>query len=362
MPRGKLRITYRDWISYAATRASGSHLPGSMLYSKAIMNKPPEDAERVSAVVLRAFVERVFAAAGMGGGQAALLAGILLTNDLRGVFSHGTQQTPAYAGHFREGRLTPIAEIATVSETPSTLVLDGGGGLGYFPCLQAAERLVEKARACGIAVATTRSHGHFGAAGIYARIPLPHDQIMYVTSGHQLDLQPGRFVMAAAGGSPMAFGIPCGDEPPFVLDFGAVHDMYLGPEGMKPIVEMLPSTVLRSFGLGCACQALGGLLCGVPIDPARARRAWPGANQGSLMIAIDIKALAPVEEFKREMDEYSRRVREMAPLAGLAPTVLPGFLEWERERQWSVEGIPVGGKHAERLREVAEIYGLECPV
>ena len=211
------------------------------------MNRPPVEYTPLQAEVLRRFVEEVFAAEGMSAEQAALLADLLVTNDLRGVFSHGTHQVTAYADHFRSGRLTPAAEIRTLSETPTTLVLDGGGGLGYFPCYEATQRLIAKAKQCSIAVATTHNHGHFGAAGIYARMPLPHDMFCYVTSGHQLDLKPDQFVMQAAGGSPMAFGIPTGSEPPFVLDFGAIHDMYIGPEQMKPIMDLVPSTVLRSL-------------------------------------------------------------------------------------------------------------------
>jgi L-2-hydroxycarboxylate dehydrogenase (NAD+) len=326
------------------------------------MNRPPDEFTSVPAEAVRSFVSQLFLKAGMSAERANLLAGLLVTNDLRGVFSHGTVQVTAYMGHFEAGRLTPTSEITVVSETPATLVLDGGGGLGYFPCVEAAERLIAKAQACGIAVAATRNHGHFGAAGIYARIPLAHDLIAYITSGHQLDLQPGQFVMAAAGGSPMAFGIPTGDEPPFVLDFGAVHDMYLGPDGMAPIVKLVPSTVMRSFGLGCACQALGGLLCGVPVDPARADRQWSGADQGSLMVFIDIKALTDVHTFKQEMDEYSRRVRQMMPLPGVDQALLPGGIEWQRERRFTEEGIPIGPKHADALRKLAQQYSLPSPV
>lgn len=326
------------------------------------MNRPPSEFVLVQPDALLAFVAQVFQKAGMPAERAELLSGLLVKNDQRGVFSHGTQQATAYTGHFREGRLTPDAQITTRAETPATLVLDGGGGLGYFPCFEAATRLVDKAKNCGVAVATTQNHGHFGAAGIYARIPIEHDQIAYITSGHQLNLEPGAFVMTAAGGSPMAFGIPTEEEPPFVLDFGAVHDMYVGPEGMTRIMELAPSTVLRSFGLGCACQALGGLLCGVPIDPGRAQREWSGANQGSLMIAVDIKALSPVDTFKKEMDEYSRRVRQLTPLPGLTLAALPGTVEWESERRTAVEGIPVGSRHGQALKKLGEVYGLDCPV
>ena len=322
------------------------------------MNRPPAEYTMLSADALRAFVTQTFQYAAMPAARADFLADLLVTNDLRGVFSHGTQQTPRYVQQFQEGELKPDAEVTTLMESPTTLVLDGGGGLGYFPCYEAVTRLIAKAEESGIAVATTRNHGHFGAAGIYARLPLPHNLFCYVTSGHQLNLHPGDFVMGAAGGSPMAFGIPTGGEPPFVLDFGAIHDMYLGPEAMKPILELVPSTVLRSFGLGCACQALGGLLCGVPLDAERAQRQWSGANQGSFMIVVDIGKLFPLEQFTREMDEYARRVRQLTPFAGIEQALLPGAIEWEREQQAAQEGIPIGPRHADALRKLA----AECHI
>lgn len=322
------------------------------------MNRPPDEYRIVLPDPLRRFVAEVFVAAGMSSEQSAFLSDLLVTNDLRGVFSHGTRQATAYVDHFRNERLTPTAPVTTVQESPATLVLDGGGGLGYFPCYEAVTRLVPKAKAVGVAVATTRNHGHFGAAGIYARVPLADDLFCFVTSGHQLNLQPDQFVMRAAGGSPMAFGLPTRDEPPFVLDFGAIHDLYVGPQGMKAILDIAPSTVLRSFGLGCACQALGGLLCGVPLDAKQANRTWSGANQGSFMIVVDIATLLPVEQFHREMDAYSRAVRLMMPFPGFDKSYLPGGVEWEREQQFVQDGIPISQKDINALEKLADEYDL----
>src|SRR5690242_2525713 len=109
------------------------------------MNRPPAQFVRVDAEALRGFVRAVFERAGVPAEQAAFLANLLVVNDLRGVFSHGTQQVRHYVAHFREGQLTPAPEIGMVSETPTTLVVDGGGGLGYFAAHRAATLLGPKA-------------------------------------------------------------------------------------------------------------------------------------------------------------------------------------------------------------------------
>jgi len=315
----------------------------------------------VAPEVLTPFVQLLFERVGVPADRAVLLTECLIANDLRGVFSHGTRQAAAYVDHFRAGRLTPAPEVSVVSETPTTITVDGGGGLGYFPAHLAASRLGRKAREAGVAVALTRNHGHIGAAGLYSRIPLAENLFCYVTSGHQLDLQPGQSVIDAAGGSPMSFALPTGAEPPFVLDFGAVHDLYAGCPHVREIIDLAPGTVFRSIGLGAVCQALGGFLAGVPLDPERAQRQWPGANQGAFMIAVDLSVFMPLERFQAEMDAYARKVRQLEPLPGFDQAYLAGGLEWEREQRYTTEGIPVSPSHAELLRGLAVELDVPAP-
>ncbi len=326
------------------------------------MNRPPGESIRVSSDRLRDFTSAAFERAGVPADKAAFLADRLVRNDLRGVFSHGSRLAGQYVPLFRSRQINPDPAVTVQQETPTTLVADGDGGLGYFPAHRAAELLGPMAKEMGAAAAVTRNHGHIGAAGIYARIPLALDLFCYVTSGHQLNLQPGQPVVHAAGGSPMAFAIPTGMAPPFVLDFGTMIDLHKGPEHLAEVMERAPSAVLRSFGLGCACQALGGFLAGVPLDPARAERRWPGANQGSFLIAVDLARFGPVEELKREMDAYAEVVRQMKPFPGMESAALPGTPECERERVWSVEGVPVSPRHADALRTLASDLGIEAPV
>lgn len=327
------------------------------------MNLSPTDFIRVRPDRLREFTRAAFAKVGMNANHAATLADLLVTNDLRGVWSHGTRyQIPNYTRQFRNGELNPNPEVKVVAESPTILTVDGDGGLGYFPSMRAANELITKAKSQGVAVATTRNHGHFGAAGIYSRILVKANLIAWITSGHQLNLTPEQDLFAAAGGSPHSFGVPvAGDDPDLVLDFGAIHDMYPGQPHRMTLVEIAPGTVFRSIGLGVICQTLGGLLCGVPADPARANRKWSGANQGACMVAIDPTRFMPRDDFAREMQEYVARARQLQPLPGFEPAELPGQPEARREREYARDGIPVGPEHQAALRTVAEELQLTPP-
>lgn len=325
------------------------------------MNLPPDQYKNIPHQTLRLLIAQLGQTAGLSSDNAELLADLLVTNDLRGVFSHGSTQMATYARLLRDGVLNPQPNVHIVRETPVSVLVDGDGGLGYFPAYLATQWLIEKAKAQGIAVALTRNHGHFGAAGIYSRLTLPHDLLCFVTSGHQLQLEAGQPIYDAAGGSPMSFSAPAGEEESVVLDFGAIHDLYASSPYRDAIARLAPGTVFRSLGMGAICQSWGGFLAGVPLDPARATRIWSGANQGSLVMAFRIDLFMEAAQFKQEMDDYVRAVKTLQPLAGFEESFLPGGVEATRLKRYSQEGIPIGLHHQQRLEEVARELGVSIP-
>lgn len=355
------------------------------------MNRLPPDGIPVPAPALRDLVRALAGRAGLPEDKASLLAELLVSSDLRGVFSHGSRQIATYARLMRDGMLNPRPQVSVVNESPATLLLDGDAGLGYFPSWQAAQALVEKAQAVGVAAGVTRHHGHFGAAGLYTRVAAAAGLIGYDTSGVQLKLEPGMPLLAAAGGSPMSFAVPSGTvegrggessrlagavegrsgessrlagaEPPLVLDFGAIHDLYdASKERLAYMMEHLPSTLMRSFGLGALCQVLGGFLAGVPLEESRAVRRFPGANQGALFVFIDPARFIDPATLRQEMDAYHRIVAQLEPFPETGDrATLPGRLEWERERQWAETGVPVGSRHRGELEKVAAEFDVAVP-
>ncbi|HJN28258.1 MAG TPA: Ldh family oxidoreductase [Candidatus Latescibacteria bacterium] len=325
------------------------------------MNQAPKEFIRVSYERLRDFVTTAVTTVGLPDDKAGLLGQLLATNDLRGIFSHGTQQIATYALLMRDGTLNNQPEVEVVQETPSSLLVDGDGGLGYFPAYEGTQRVIEKARETGIAVMSSRNHGHFGAAGIYARMPLEHDLLTFVTSGVQQDLRPGNDIFSAGGGSPMAFSAPAGQESSLVLDFGAMHDLYASSPHRDEIASLAPGLVLRCIGMGEICQSWGGLLSGLPLHADPPRWSWPGANQGSLVITFRIDLFAEVADVRAQMDAYVQAVRKLTPLYGFTASYMAGGVEAEQEARFGAEGVPVGEDHRLRLADVAKEIGIDVP-
>ncbi len=325
------------------------------------MNTTPDRFILVAPEDLETFVGEASRSVGLPVDKADLLASLLIMNDLGGNFSHGTRQITTYARRMRDGVLNSNPNIRVTRETPCSLMVDGDGGLGHFPAHEGTIRVIDKAKQTGIAVMVSCNHGHIGAAGTYARMPLEHDLMSFVTSGHQLKLVPDQLLYRAAGGSPMAFSAPAGGESPLVLDFGTMHDLYADDQHRDKVAELTPGLVLRSIGMGEICQAWGGLLSGLSIDAGRPAWSFSGASQGALVIIFRIDLFADPERFKNEMDDYVQRVGRMKPLPGFDRAFLAGGAEAAREAEFRLRGIPVGDKHRKLLEELGNELGIEVP-
>ena len=99
-------------------------------------NYPPTSGIRVPAAEMKTLLARLFAAVDMSSSDAEILANILNINDRRCLFSHGMGQVPYYLQKIKDGLVNPRPDIAVVREAPGALVMDGDGGLGYFPCFE----------------------------------------------------------------------------------------------------------------------------------------------------------------------------------------------------------------------------------
>jgi LDH2 family malate/lactate/ureidoglycolate dehydrogenase len=325
------------------------------------MNQPTAAATHVPHDRLHAFVREAAERLDIPAEQAALLSRLLIENDLRGILSHGSRQMLRYAREIRSGKLNPKPYVRSLNETPTSLTMDGDGGLGYFPAYEGTLQLIKRADQHGMAALVTRNHGHIGAAGIYTRLTLKHDLLAFATSGVQLNLNPGDGVYRAAGGSPISFSAPANESPPLVVDAGVTLDIQGNAPHRDELARLAPGMVLRAIGFGTICQTWGGILAGLPLDPAQANRRYTAANQGAMLFAFKISLFADPAQFKREVDEYARRVRQLTPIEGTEGAFLPGGVEAQREQTYRQTGIPLGPEHRADLETVAQELGITAP-
>lgn len=315
-------------------------------------NYPPDAGVRVPYADLHDLIRRIFAAAGMTGEDADLLATILARNNQRCIYSHGTGQIPHYLERIRAGAVNPRPNVTVVREAASALVMDGDGGLGYFPCWRGTKRIIEKAKATGVAALTTANHHHYGSAGNYTRLAVEHDCIGLSFSSQRTYLKAESPIANVIDSSPISIAIPADEQPAVVMDMGG---------GVMPFseatFEQFPKAVFKAMALSAAIRCVGGVFPGIYREDLVSSK-WE-ANQGGFIVVVDVAHFADVGETKREMDAFVGMAQEVQTLPGMDRAVLAGGNEHHWERENRELGIPMGDDHCEMLVEEAGRVGVE---
>lgn len=322
------------------------------------MNLPPAVFTRVMPDVLRSYAHAIVRHIGMADDQAQLLARLLVDSDLRGVHSHGTWQLQRYIGEIRTGGINLKPDIRVLSDTATVMVIDGDGGLGYFPAWMATAAVIAKARATGLGAATTRHHGHFGAAGHYSRACAAAGCIGVAASAVRHVPETKGSIWWAASAPPVSIAIPVGDgQPPIVPDMG-IYLTEVRPDNLAQHFGQLPDAFFKLLGFGAVTQVLGAHLAGVYDYPPADRPQYAAANQGTFVLAMNIEHFLPLEEFRRQTGRFVAACRQMEPFPGLKQAELPGGLEWQREKDYARNGIPVSPDQRASLDAAAKLCGF----
>ncbi|MBN2449211.1 MAG: Ldh family oxidoreductase [Lentisphaeria bacterium] len=322
------------------------------------LNVPPTEFTRVPAEALRAYSQALLERLGMPDDHAVLLARLLVDSDLRGVHSHGTRQLLRYVRECQNRELNLFPDLRVVHETPTTAVIDGDGGLGYFAAWRATEMALDKAQKLGLGATTARNHGHFGAAGHYSRECARRGCIGLAASAVRHMPSPGTSIWWAASAPPISIAIPAGDQPGIVPDMG-IYLTEITADTLGERFALLPDAFTKLLGFAAVTQVLGAHLPGIFDHPPPDQRPHAAANQGTFVLAIRIDSFLPMEEFRRSVENFVREARNMVPFPGQRQAELPGGMEWERERAYARDGIPVSAAHRGTLDQAAE--ACHCP-
>ncbi|MFN2242687.1 MAG: Ldh family oxidoreductase, partial [Anaerolineae bacterium] len=141
-----------------------------------------ESGSTVRADALSDFCVEVFKRLDVPEADARITTDVLLQANLRGIDSHGVARLERYVNGLRDGVMLARPEQTVVTETPTTVTLDAGAGLGQPVSHRAMKMAIDKAREYGSGFATIRNSNHYGIAGYYAMMALEQDMIGFSTT------------------------------------------------------------------------------------------------------------------------------------------------------------------------------------
>jgi L-2-hydroxycarboxylate dehydrogenase (NAD+) len=325
--------------------------------------------------------------------DARIVADVLVAADLRGIPSHGFIRLHSYYGQrLAHGYMKPQTELTVVSETATTVTIDGGNGLGQVAGHRAMTRCIEKADEENVAVAVVHRSNHYGIAGYYAMMALPHGMIgVSLTNSHSL-VAPTYGRTAALGTNPISVAVPSGKKFPFVLDMATstvtigritLHEktgkkIPLG-WGVDSAGDMTddPGKILRGggallplggtdimsgfkgYGLGllvdilCATLSGGRNLTDVG-GPDEARE----ADVSHLFAALRIDAFRPLDEFQQQMEQLVETLKGLPRMDGQDRIYIAGEKEYENVLQNERAGVPVPEPAIAEIRKEGERIGV----
>jgi LDH2 family malate/lactate/ureidoglycolate dehydrogenase len=355
---------------------------------------------RVDAQRLRTFVTGVVAAAAASEEDARIVADVLVASDLRGHESHGVARLERYyVRPLLAGRINAHATLTLKHETAATLLFDAGNGLGQPATKRAMDACIAKARTSGMCMASIRHSNHYGIAAYYAMQALEHDMLGFCCTDAGPLAVPTGGRTAFLGSNPIAFAAPAGRNWPFVLDM-ATSVVPVGkvevkarraaplPAGWAVDAEGRPTTdslaVLarlehrqpgglmplggveaghKGYGLSVMVDIMCGVLAGARFGRPKGEAPIPGdpAGVGHVVGAIDIAAFGPVDEFKRDLDDYIDALHALPHTEHVDRIRVAGEPEYEAQEHRLLEGIPLHEEVEESLRRMSIDLGVALP-
>ena len=331
-------------------------------------------------------VSSIFQAAGVAGAVSDVIADSLVDANLEGHDSHGVVRVVEYLDKISGGEINPLAEPEIVSETPTTMRVDGNQGFGQLVAAWTMERLINKADAHKLAMGGIFHCGHVGRAGTYPTMAAIRGMVspVFVSGGGSKPrVTPFGGRRPVFGTNPIAAAVPVADGAPIVLDFSTsvvasgkirhildkgeklpsgwildqdgnpsrrAQDYYDG--GM-----LLPAAAHKGYALGLLVEVLGGLLTGAG-SLALPDSGYEVGN-GMFIIVFNVNAFRAPETLATQVKELCNVIKATPALEEDGQVLLPGEPEHQIRKERSAEGIPVPVKTWSAIEAAAKKLGVD---
>lgn len=332
---------------------------------------------------------RLLKTSGMKEESAATIAEDLVKADMRGLYSHGVSRLPMYLKRIDCDCVKPNPDITVEKVAHAALRVNGDDGMGFLVAHKAIEEGMKLAEQTGIAVVGCTHSTHYGMAALYVKQAVENGYccMVYTNSSPALPVYGGR--TAFLGAAPFAAGMVGGYESPaYILDMamtktarGKIRVAMINnepiAEGLALDVDGNPTTdakkafegVCLPFGeaKGAALAMLMDMMAGMYTGSLYAGdvsslyyRFDQPQNLGHIMFIMKADLFMSMDEYKKKMDIYYKRLKELPRAAGFDEILMPGEPEDRKTAAALENGISLSGNIQESLYLECKKRGVDC--
>jgi len=334
------------------------------------------------------FATAAYGRAGLPPDDARLAADTLVQADLWGHPSHGVMRLSWYLARLKSGVCEPVARPELVVDGGAVAVLDGHDGLGQVVAARAANEAIARARAHGIGAVAVRHSNHFGTAMYFTLMAARAGCVGFLCTNASPAMAPWGGRRKAVGNNPWSWAAPAGRHAPMVLDIantgvarGKIYDARQRglpiPQGWAltaagaPTTDpseaiagvLLPMAQHKGYAIAVIMDMLAGVLSGSAFGSGvhGPYQAEHRSGAGHFMIAIDIAALQPLDEFAARMERYIAELKAVPPAPGFDEVFYPGEIEARNDLKHRAQGLLLPPDTWSDLSRVAAELGLAPP-
>ena len=346
---------------------------------------------------LEDFTINVLKGHGLNNEDAGITASVLLSADRRGIESHGVARLKRYVDGLKSGIIKLNPDVKTIKETPVSLVVDGGAGMGQPITYNVMKKCMEKAKTSMMCFASIRNSNHYGIAGYYSLMALEEDLIGVSLTNSAPLVVPTFAKDAVVGTNPISIGVPADKQKPFLLDMATSTvprgklEVYSRTENPMPdswatdengiptkdSLQVLDNLLNRKgggllplgggtemtgghkgYGLGAIVDIFSGVLSSGAVGKDVYGKKGEPPEVAHFVGAINPEAFMGTDEIKKNMDAYIEMLKGSNKADGQDRIYVAGEKEYIADEN-NNKKLSIQNKVFDILNELGEEFSLK---
>jgi len=326
----------------------------------------------------------ILKACGESGENAEIAARNMCRADARGIATHGVYLLTPIWKRVKAGQLTLPTKAVLELDSGAVAIVDGGDGLGAVAGDLALRTAMEKAKQYGVSTVLVKNTNNIGSLACYTETAAKAGMIAMMGCNAAPAMAPWGGAEAYLGTNPIAVASYTGSDCVFSADMAtsvvargkirkaarngeSIPDNWATDEEGNFTTDpnkalngaLLPMGGPKGSALALAVDILSGVLSGASYAPDLKSFHEPEGKTGvgASMTVIDISRFQPAGDFARKMGGYISGVKGMKKAKGFDAILMPGEIEYNKERQSMAEGISMDDSAVKAINEILASIG-----